>query len=523
MHNSGVVGTVPDPLPEPSRRFFVEIHDEDDVCLAHLEYCLAHLEYARLNRRIQLVNKPSQMTLTYPINDEKASLFVWPNRVWLFERVGLDATGTLVDIFDITNTDKAYSPTNTLTVSLENHMAQLIREKIITLSNGYLVETAVTVFSILTDWLNNYQDDKTNKRIVIGDIDPEIALHTTTLKLPEGVTILAAIKSIQKTTGGFFFVDAQRRLNWKVYGLGASNFHIVTGRDLSLIKERIDNRRRANELYVYGKGANAEDKVVPTGGNPVKGPNWGTDDPDELLRRGEVIANRNSLATITLTIDAIDLRMAENGYLNFQGSFNQIRLGNQVYIHDTESSKEVDAIISKEVDAIITSIIDVPDDPLNVQLIVHDPNQGDPSINYTTPISPKDDYTISDAVAELYKDKEERDGENTGGAGDPDLSWDHITANSPDSLNALSAPGTGYATDASNGGDTRHYYGRSGSDWIAFCYIFVETALSFLPTPEDAALGVVSALGGESKLYFHPGKSAGGAGAAWVLISHMEE
>lgn len=542
MHNDGVKAVVPTPNPEPARRFFVEIHDDDGVPLAHLEYAL-------LTQRQQMVNSPSRMTIIYPLNDDKTQYFVWPNRVLLFERIELDPVGTLVEVFDIAHVTTEYAPENRITVSLESQFGQLVREKIQTDAEGYTVDTDTPVSEIISDWLDNFQDDKENKHILLGHVADEVGKHETTLKLNEGISILAALKSVQRITGGYFWVDAQRRLQWRVFGLGSRNFWITTGRDLSLITERLDNRRRANELHVYGKGSTPTDRVLPTGGNPIKGPNWGTgagqykirqfitypavEDPDELLRRGEIVVNRNSLGTLSYSIAAIDLKMADTGALNFQGSIDQIRLGNQVHINDTESGKQIDAII--------TSILDVPDDPLNVKLTVHDPTQGDPTITFGTPLHPQDEYTEQEAIADLFRDREEKDlGDETGGGGGGDSEiWEHIDNDeaggsiSIGSLRTASEPASAFASATPSTGDFGGYVmqlsGSGGAgDWCLIVPLInpedPANEVSSLPEPEYAAFALVRQTdpgGDKIVLYYHCGVVNSGT-QGWIPMSHTE-
>lgn len=534
---------------QPARRYFAELHSLDGsyVC---------KLTNARLVHRERCVNRPGTLRIEMPLLDSKAAQINKDSVLWLMERKEGRPNGTVVEKYVIGDMDIKRAPENRMTVEWDSLMALLVEEKVFTGADGYEKENLAAVSTIVGDWITGHQVAPEQQRIRLGAIDAGLARKTTTIKLPEGGSILQGLNEVKKRVGGVFWVDPVRRsFNWNQFAIGSRRHWLRTSKNLSVLDERRDFRMRATRLYIYGAGSTASDRVTPTGGNPIIASTEGArvipmrmvlpnvSKASELFDIGKSIIERLAQGISEYSIRAIDLSKTEFGELEHWPEIDAIEPGHAIHISDVPTGAEIDTVIE--------SITDVPDNPIHVTLTVFDPSEVDPAGSAQSPIGIPD---WEDATTHLFEhdelvipdidfgiDGDPGDDGGGGGGGGGGSVWPHIDNDGEGgsiavgSLEAASAPATAYVSGTPFGGDHGDYFeqlpgagvGGGQGDWVLPIKlknpVDPVSHKSLLGNPEYPTFGMVRrTVNGVVRHIFYAYAGAANAlsGEGWEPISH---
>ena len=145
------------------------------------------------------VNIPPTLTFSYDGTDTKSDDFVFPNEIWIYRA---DNT-TVQEKFAITNIEDVEDEGYFKRVTCRGLLYQWSHE-VITFSE----QVGATIAATLGTWMALQTQTPTIHAFGI-DVAISSAIRNTRV---ENKTILEALNDLQRTIGGFFFVNASRTL-----------------------------------------------------------------------------------------------------------------------------------------------------------------------------------------------------------------------------------------------------------------------------------------------------------------------
>lgn len=339
------------------------------------------------------MDKASELKFTIPYDAEGAADLVRPNSVWLRDRWGF-----VVGTFQIQRRrptgdgDASYYE-----IECIDAIAQLGDELVL----EYNVSTAgATVLDHVTALLDLQLRDNP---LTLGDIDPEIA----DVELPfyaADTNIHAALLALQiaipRDLRGRFYVDARRRLQWRLIPGDTTEQVITRAANVRSIEAETDYTALVNRIYMYGEGQDVRDRLRLTDAGEAEEyiedaasvSTWGLAPAmkvdrrirhaDTLLRVAERILEEYSTPPVVVSVELLDLAKADDA----PDGWRDIEIGGQYRVVDTQLGLDTTVEIvgietdlarpvpirvelanqTRQLSDLITSLVDSLQQPLDV-------------------------------------------------------------------------------------------------------------------------------------------------------------
>jgi phage minor structural protein len=334
---------------------------------------------------------PSTIRFSYDATNEFADSFVFPNEVWLYKG---DNT-TVQQKFIITSPSDSESEGYVFDVESKSLIYQLTKE----LVDDYSVTVDTNISQIVQDLL----DFQTQTPVIgIGKIDRAIGDEQRTWKV-ENKTILEALYDLQRTVGGYFEVDVNRRLNWR-RSIGFDLGHqIRLGKNSTLVTRTIDYTDLATRIIAYGFGVEKDVRLTVTVNDASAQSSFGIivgyfndksiNDIDMLTEAANAELNRRKTPRTTYDIGVIDLSQG-NSTLDYSFEATALTLGTRLNLIGGQS----DVDIYTRVQEITRNL----DNPLDVKVSVSNPDAGTSAWGGNEPRQSTTE-SLEDFIVELFK------------------------------------------------------------------------------------------------------------------------
>lgn len=316
----------------------------------------------------EVANQPNLFEFTYPFDDEHKAKLVYPNRIYLYDRIG-----TLIDGFTIA----VEKPTRTqdgqqfVALTCDGLMAQLGTEMI---SSYNSVTAGDTTVGAIVDALFDLQVRTNIDSIRRGRIDNAIRNLNRELII-ENMSILQALHTLQKTVGGVMNVSATGTFTWKRETGGRTGQQIRINKNMPALDVTRDSRNIFTRVIASGKGPEPSERLAVTRNNasaqstygviplPVSWPD--VDNIDQLTDLADKKLREVSRPKVSLRPQTIDLSLSDDAQLDF--THEALKIGSRVTLIDTELAETHDTRIAKIVRDLFSPVlvkIDVqnPDD-----------------------------------------------------------------------------------------------------------------------------------------------------------------
>jgi phage minor structural protein len=333
---SGINATIPGAAPpsfvdtqqEPYR---LESHQQDGTLLHFLPNWWA-------GSWNQKTLSPETLQFSYDATNEFASDFVFPNEIWLYKG---DNT-TPQQKFIIVSPEDTESEGYVFTVQAKSLLYQLAKETI----PFYEVTEATSISTILGAILALQTQ---TPAIGLGKIDADIGNATRIIRY-ENKTILTILLDLQRSIGGYFTVDVNRRLNWK-RTIGFDLGHqIRLGKNSTVITRRPDYSDIATRMIGLGAGVDKDIRLSVTVNDATAQSNFGIitgvfndqsiTDIDMLTAATTAELNRRKVARVTYDIGTIDLSQ-DNSDLDYSFEATALTPGTKVNIIGGQSDVDI--------------------------------------------------------------------------------------------------------------------------------------------------------------------------------------
>ena len=197
-------------------------------------------------RYVQVGNEPSRLVFSYPADGIFASEIKRANLVWL-----KNEAGSILDKFHLQTKHSARSQDGFAyyEVDYQSLACQLADEIIDNIDvRGFADKTIAYVISYL---FTNYQMNA--NPISVGSIDAVIGDKECEV-VGENVSILELIKEMWDATGGYYYVDKDRKFYWKVTIGEDKGQQLRYAKNLKGIERVEDYSSIVTRLYYYGAG-----------------------------------------------------------------------------------------------------------------------------------------------------------------------------------------------------------------------------------------------------------------------------
>lgn len=232
------------------RHWRIEVRDPDGDLLAHVPEWIG----GKLRR---MLDKASALEFRIEYDAEGADELARPNTVWLRDRWGY-----VVDTFQIMRRRPVgRGDSSFIDIVCQGAISQLAMEVVIEYAED---DPAATVGQHVAALLALQGRDDA---LTLGRIDPEIE----EIELPffaYDTTIHAALLQLQialpRELRGRFYVDARRRLQWRLLPGDTTEQIITRGRNVYAIEAETDYSTLVNRLYMYGEGQDTRDRLKLT-------------------------------------------------------------------------------------------------------------------------------------------------------------------------------------------------------------------------------------------------------------------
>jgi len=395
-----------DAFAEQGRRFYVlEVAGATGTLLARLPLWGS----AVLRER---VNTFPEIEFTYPYDDEFASHLTtgFPNLIVLRDR-----DGELLERFAISKVIKERTPDNAkiLTVCASGLLSILGKENVDSYDTA---GTPTPVKEIVRDLLNDHQNNGVIRQVRYGSISSAIGNLDREFKW-ENQSILACLRDIQKTVGGYLAVDANWRFTWKSTLGSSKGQEIRASKNIKSLRVSTDYDAIVTQLIGKGYGATDTTRLLNTQTNAAAEATYG-----RITRpySANTVRVQDTLDDITAAhldkldgpsigygVESIDLSEAD-GPLDY--SDDAIELGGRVRLIDTDMDVNISTCI-------ISTTRDLGN-PMDVQLNVSDTNAGSDLYPDGAPTGTlgagEGERTFLDDIADLIRKMLEQTTQDTG-------------------------------------------------------------------------------------------------------------
>lgn len=369
-----------------SRQTFytIEVRDVDNDRVAVVPGWIR----GRLRRTL---DRASELKFTIPYDAEGAADLVRPNSVWLRDRWGF-----VIGTFQIQRRkptgdgDASYYE-----IECVDSIAQLGDEVVLeyNAASGTVLDHVTALIAL------QFRDNP----ITIGDIDPEIAdielpFYAADTNIHEA--LLALQIAIPRDFRGRFYVDARRRLQWRLAPGDDTEQVITRAANVRSIEAETDYSLLVNRIYMYGEGQDVRDRLKLTDAGEAEEyiedatsvSTWGLSPAikvdrrirhaDTLLRVAERILEDFAEPQVSVSVELLDLAKADDN----PDDWRDIEIGGRYRVVDTalalDTSVEIVGIETdlarpvpirvelanqtKTLSDLITSLVDALQQPLDV-------------------------------------------------------------------------------------------------------------------------------------------------------------
>jgi len=316
-------------------------------------------------------NKPDFLSFSYPVDGTiQDSDFSFGREIWLWEGDNSNPSQKFI-IYDKTYVE---STSEVITMRCRDLMYQLSMEQVDTyipsIPSG---ETGIAISTIVNYLLNNFQVK--NNKISLGFLDSEIGAKKWGGNF-EIKTLLACLNHLRGVIGGYFYVDIDRKFNWKRSPGVIGQFDLRIGRNCNLIQKTTNDSELANRIIAYGGGLTEDGRVTVTVNDASSQSTYGIrtaffsdkriNDATVLTDYANAELNRRKVPITTYDIGTIDISRTDVSVL---GSFKDIMsIGTKVHLLGGNSGISIVTQIIKIVQSL--------DNPLKVRIDVENPNAG---------------------------------------------------------------------------------------------------------------------------------------------------
>ena len=347
------------PTDMTSRRWYtIEVQDPDDLTLMRLpNWGSGHWT--------QRVCRAPELEITYPLDDPAVEHLVAPNQVVL-----IDEAGEIIDRFVIASRTRRCSADGYPYVSVHCYgtMALLGRGQ----GLNYSTTAATSVAEILEALLAE-QETTVYQPITLGTVAAAIGGLSRTLTTENG-NILGALDDLWRTVGGYYEVDAQRRLNWRRYLIGTPGQEIRRSKNLGDLAITEDWWSIRTRVIAYGRGKTDEARLKAT----VDADNQGTYGVVTEVVDDTTIWDESQLASMAASTLA-DVSTPAKRYAVGMIDLSQLS-GDIDYSHEVLRLGARVRVIDESLDeAIETTIVAIDRDlaePARIKIEVSDPDAG---------------------------------------------------------------------------------------------------------------------------------------------------
>jgi len=304
----------------------------------------------RLKRQL---DKASELSFTIPYDAEGAADLVRPNHVWLRDRWGF-----VIDTFQIQKRRPTGSgDASYYEIDCVGAIAQL-GDEVLTEYVGATNTVSAHVAALM-------DGQERDNPITVGTIDPDIA----TIELPfyaVDTNIHAALLSLQmalpRDSRGRMYVDARRRLQWRLQPGDVTEQVITRAANVRSIEAETDYTALVNRIYMYGEGQDHASRLNLTDAGEAHEyvddsasiTTWGVCSaikvdrrirhPETLLKVAERILEEFATPPVVVSVELLDLAKADDAPIGW----NDIEIGGRYRVVDTalavDSSVEIVAI-----------------------------------------------------------------------------------------------------------------------------------------------------------------------------------
>jgi phage minor structural protein len=193
----------------------------------------------------ETLNEASTIELTVPAAEDSAAYLKRPSRIRLY-----DVRGNTLETFIIHRpTQDNSSGGDRVTVTGASLITLLGREKV--QEEYHFEESDGRTVRQHVDALLAMQEN--SPRIRHSGMDSAISTAIAALHLDKGQSLLEGLQALQQVVGGYFWVDANGNLLWKVRRGSNIGIEYHYGVNLDWLKWSSDNQDVVTKLYFYGQ------------------------------------------------------------------------------------------------------------------------------------------------------------------------------------------------------------------------------------------------------------------------------
>ncbi len=321
--------------------YYFEVWDKTDTRLARLPQWTSA-------QWTDIANLPNIFEFTYPFDDEHKDLLVYPNRIYLYDRVGTQIRGFTISVVTPTRTQEGQE---FVSIKCYGLMAQLGTEMI---SSYNSVTAGDTTVGEILDALFDLQARTNIDTIRRGRIDNAIRSLSRELII-QNTSILQALRSLQKTVGGIMDVSPTGTFTWKRETGAATGQQIRINKNMPALNVTRDYTGIFTRVVAYGKGPEPDERLTVTVNNASAQSTYGViplyqswpevDNADVLGDLGNKLLREVSRPVLKLQTQTIDLSLADDARLDF--THEALEVGSRKSFIDTSLGEIHDARIAK--------------------------------------------------------------------------------------------------------------------------------------------------------------------------------
>ena len=205
----------------------------------------------------QKINGSSEIRFSVAFDDKAVDSLTFPNFVNLFDKFG-----ELRDRCVIARRNRMMTDAGTVIFQYDaiNPLAQLGLTTIEAYTTGDATPTAIG--TILQEWFDLQNNGKLAD-LTIGTIDSSISAALREIKVQDK-SILAAIRDLYGTIGGYYGVDTRGRFFWVDSLTPTEGLRVEMGHTMKSFESDVDWFDITNQVIARGKGADPDTNLLTT-------------------------------------------------------------------------------------------------------------------------------------------------------------------------------------------------------------------------------------------------------------------
>lgn len=311
------------------------------------------------------VNEPVELSLSVWYQSPAREHLTFPNQVWLYRSDAVTPTHKTI----IYHTVDKSTEGEIRTVTAWGIQRKLADEVIETYTTG---EAGATIQQIVRDLLG-YQ--LLTPTVSLGTLSTAIGSAVRVVDV-DNKTIAQVLDELRDTIGGFIYIDAANRLQWRT-AIGNNLGHTIRiGRNATSITRTVDYSEIKTRIIAYGAGVTADTRLAVTVNDSSAQSTYGVrvgtftnqsiTDADTLEAAATAVLRRSVVPQTRYAVDMIDLSRTDLYDLSFEAF--ALDLGSCVNL--------IASAISMDIWTRVVSVRRDLADPLDVQITVSDPEAG---------------------------------------------------------------------------------------------------------------------------------------------------